>query len=164
MDINFKDNNIKFNCRVAIIIECDNKFLFQQTKNDTNYTLVGGRLTLMESSIDGAVRELKEELGYNANKNDLKLAEIAENFYDYYDEDNKLQFVHSILFIYKIEISNDEELSKKNGFSVLDKISTKLYWLDKENAINSSILPKIGKRLINESDFKYHINDETRYR
>lgn len=96
MDINFKDNNIKFNWRVAIIIECDNKFLFQQTKNDINYTLVGGRLTLMESSIDGAVRELKEELGYSANKNDLKLVEIAENFYDYYDEDNKLQFVHFI--------------------------------------------------------------------
>ena len=164
MDINFKNNNIKFNCRVAIIIECDNKFLFQQTKNDTNYTLVGGRLTLMEASIDGAVRELKEELGYSANKNDLKLAEITENFYDYYDEDNKLQFVHSILFIYKIKISNDEEFTKKNGFSVLDKLSTKLYWLDKESAINSSILPKIGKRLINESDFKYHINDDTRYK
>ena len=164
MDINFKNDNIKFNCRVAIIIECDNKFLFQQTKNDTNYTLVGGRLTLMEASIDGAVRELKEELGYSANKNELKLVEITENFYDYYDEDNKLQFVHSILFIYKIKISNDEEFTKKNGFSVLDKLSTKLYWLDKESAINSSILPKIGKRLINESDFKYHINDDTRYK
>ena len=90
MDINFKDNNIKFNCRVDVIIECDNRFLFQQTKNDTNYTLVGGRLTLMESSIDGAVRELKEELGYSANKNVIKLAEITKNFYDYYDEDNKL--------------------------------------------------------------------------
>ena len=164
MDINFKDNNIKFNCRVDVIIECDNRFLFQQTKNDTNYTLVGGRLTLMESSIDGAVRELKEELGYSANKNVIKLAEITKNFYDYYDEDNKLQFVHSILFIYKIKISNDEEFTKKNGFSVLDKTSTKLYWLDKESAINSSILPKIGKRLINESDFKYHINDDTRYK
>lgn len=164
MDINFKNDNIKFNCRVAIIIECDNKFLFQQTKNDTNYTLVGGRLTLMEASIDGAVRELKEELGYSANKNELKLVEITENFYDYYDEDNKLQFVHSILFIYKIKVSNDKEFTKKNGFSVLDKLSTKLYWLDKESVINSSILPKIGKRLINESNFKYHINDDTRYR
>lgn len=160
MDIKFKNNNMTFNCRVAIIIECNNKFLFQQTKNDSDYTLVGGKIQLMETSIKGAVRELKEELGYVANKDDLKLVEICENFFDYYDDVDKLQYVHSILFIYKIKINDNEDISKKNGFSVLDKNSTKLYWLDKEKALNSNILPSIAKRLICESYFKYHINKD----
>ena len=114
----------------------------------------------METSIKGAVRELKEELGYVANKDDLKLVEICENLFDYYDDVDKLQYVHSILFIYKIKINDNEDISKKNEFSVLDKNSTKLYWLDKEIALNSNILPSIAKRLICESDFKYHINKD----
>lgn len=161
-DITFKEENIKFDYRVAAIIECDNKFLFQQMEGDTNFTLVGGRATLMNTSKQSIIRELKEELGYDATEEDLNLVEIAENFFDYQDKENQLQQVHSILFIYKLKISNNEEITKRNNLYVLDKPQTKLYWLSKEEALNSIILPKIAKRLIENSDFNYDIIDDTK--
>ena len=160
-DITFKEENIKFDYRVAAIIESDGKFLFQQMEGDANLTLVGGRASLMKTSKESIIRELKEELGYEATEEQLELVQIAENFFDYKDKDNKLQQVHSILFIYKMSISSDEEITKKKDFCVLDKPQTKLFWIDKKEARNASILPKIAKRLLEDSTFSYGINDDT---
>ena len=123
-DITFKEENIKFDYRVAAIIEGDGKYLFQIMEGDTNLTLVGGRATLMKTSKESIIRELKEELGYEAQESEMKLVEIAENFFDYRDKENQLQQVHSILFIYKVSIPTGNELLNKNNFSVLDKEKT----------------------------------------
>lgn len=160
-DITFKEKNTKFDYRVAAIIECEEKFLFQKMKSDTNYTLVGGRATLMSTSKQSIIRELKEELGYVAEENELKLVQIAENFFDYYNEKNELEKVHSILFIYKISISKESSIAKKDNFSVNDKESTKLFWLDANQIDKESILPKLVKRLIDRDDFSYDIIDDT---
>lgn len=160
-DINFKEKNIKFDYRVAAIIECEEKFLFQKMKNDTNYTLVGGRATLMSTSKQSIIRELKEELGYVAAENELKLVQIAENFFDYYNEKNELEKVHSILFIYKISIPKESSIAKKDNFSVKDKKSTKLFWLDKNQLAKESILPNLARRLIDSDEFSYDIIDDT---
>lgn len=160
-DITFKEENIKFDYRVAAIIQCQDKFLFQQMQGDTNFTLVGGRATLMKTSKQSIIRELKEELGYVAKEKELSLVEIAENFFDYRDKENQLQQVHSILFIYKLNISSNESITKKDELYILDKPQTKLYWLNKKDALNSSILPNIAKRLIENSDFSYDIIDDT---
>ena len=42
-DITFKYENIKFDYRVAAIIENNNRFLLQKMKQDDAYTLVGGK-------------------------------------------------------------------------------------------------------------------------
>lgn len=161
-DITFKDKNIKFDYRVATIIECNGKFLFQKMENDSNFTLVGGRVTLMSTSKQSIIRELKEELDYDAKPEQLKLVQIAENFFNYYDKEKNLQKVHSILFIYKIAISKYDELANKNNFSVKDKKSTKLFWLSEEEVEAKSILPKLAKRLIASDDFSYDIIDDTK--
>lgn len=162
MDITFKEGNIKFDYRVAVFIQNNNKFLFQQMEGDFNYTLIGGRVGLMETSVHSIIRELKEELGISVEKKDLNLVEIAENFFDYYNKNNDIELVHSILFIYKLNISDDNEITKKNDFCVLDKTKTKLYWIDKKDISNVSILPKIATRLISKSDFSYDIIDDTK--
>lgn len=162
MDITLKNKNIKFDYRVAAFIQNNNNFLFQQLDGDKNYTLIGGRVSLMETSLNSIIRELGEELGISVKENDLSLVEIAENFFDYYDEKNNIQKVHSILFIYKLEIFDDNEITKKNNFCVLDKPKTKLYWINRKNISNISILPKIATRLINSSEFSYDIIDDTK--
>lgn len=160
-DITFKEGNIKFDYRVAAIIEGDGKYLFQIMEGDTNLTLIGGRATLMKTSKESIIRELKEELGYEAKEDEMKLVEIAENFFDYYDKENKIQQVHSILFIYKVSIPNENELLNKNNFPVLDKEKTKLVWVNKEEAEKASILPNLAKRLLTSSEFSYDIIDDT---
>jgi len=160
-DITFKEGNIKFDYRVAAIIEGNGKYLFQIMEGDTNLTLVGGRATLMKTSKESIIRELKEELGYEVKENEMKLVEIAENFFDYYDKENQLQQVHSILFIYKVKLSKEHELLSKNNFSVLDKPKTKLVWVTKEETEKTSILPCIAKRILTSSEFSYDIIDDT---
>lgn len=160
-DITFKEGNIKFDYRVAAIIEGNGKYLFQIMEGDTNLTLVGGRATLMKTSKESIIRELKEELGYEVKENEMKLVEIAENFFDYYDKENQLQQVHSILFIYKVNIPSDDKLLNKNNFYVLDKPKTKLVWITKEEAEKNTILPSIAKRILNSSEFSYDIIDDT---
>lgn len=160
-DITFKEENIKFDYRVAAIIEGDGKYLFQIMEGDTNLTLVGGRATLMKTSKESIIRELKEELGYEAQESEMKLVEIAENFFDYRDKENQLQQVHSILFIYKVTIPTGNELLNKNNFSVLDKEKTKLVWVTKKEAKKMSILPSLAKRFLNSSKFSYDIIDDT---
>ena len=160
-DITFKEKNIKFDYRVAAIIECDGKYLFQQMKNDSNYTLVGGRATLMSTSKQSIIRELKEELGYKAEENELKLVQIAENFFDYYNKQGKIEKVHSILFIYKISISRESDIANKNNFTIIDKKSTKLFWLNENDIKEKSILPNLAKRLIDSDDFSYDVIDDT---
>jgi|GEM_PF-334065 len=161
-DISFKEGNIKFDYRVSAIIECNGKYLFQIMDHDKNLTLVGGRATLMKTSKQSMIRELKEELGYEAKEEDLKLCEIAENFFDYYDDKNELHQVHSILFIHKLHIPSNVDIASKNGFSVLDKEKTKLIWITKEEAEKTSILPTIAKRLLDSSEFSYDIIDDTK--
>ena len=71
-----------------------------------------------------------------------------------------MQKVHSVLFIYKVNVSNEEDITKQNGFSVLDKQKTKLYWVPKQELKNELVLPKLVKRFIDDESFSYNIIDD----
>lgn len=156
-DIVIRDNNIRFTCRVSLIIEKGNNLLFQVMPKDTNYTLVGGKMRLMETSRETVIRELKEEIGYDASNDTIKLVEIAENFFDYIDEEKKVQKIHNILFIYKITLNEDANIRMDKCFPMKDKENTTLCWITKDEARKASILPKEVKNFIDQDDFVYGI-------
>ncbi len=157
-DIILRDKNIRFTCRVSLIIEKGEKLLFQIMPKDTNYTLVGGKMSLMETSKDTLIRELKEEIGYDVTTDDkIKLVEIAENFFDYIDDDGKVQNIHNILFIYKIVLNKNSNIREDKEFPMIDKENTKLCWISKEEAKSASILPKEAKNFIDQDEFVYGI-------
>ena len=79
-DIKFQEGNDFFNYRVAAMIESDAKYLFQKMPNDTNYTLVGGRVHFMETTKEAMIREVQEEVGYDITNDEFHMVEIAENF------------------------------------------------------------------------------------
>ena len=79
----------------------------------------------------------------------------------YARDKNTLKQVHSILFIYKLKIPKDHEITKKDNFSVLDKDTTKLFWVGKEETKKSVILPEVSKRLLDISEFRYDVIDDT---
>ena len=135
-DIKFKDGNDLFNYRVAAVIESNSKYLFQKMPNDTNYTLVGGRVRFMETTKEALLREVLEEVGYDITNDDYHVAEIAENFFDYKDEDGVIHKVQD---------------------------GTTLHWLSYDEAKKASILPSIAKRLLQEDSLQYEVINDCKY-
>lgn len=152
MDISYMNNNYTFNYRACAIITNNNRLLLEQSNNNNYYSLVGGRVKFGETSLDAVIREVKEEIGYKADISNCKLINISENFFD----TKKCKF-HEILMIYKINISSDEDLASKNNFSCLDKDSTKIFWVNKEDLNNMDIRPSSIIKLIDSSILTHSI-------
>lgn len=94
-DISFEINDSKFNYRVAIIFEHNNRLLIQKSEKDSFYSLMGGKVKIGESSIDALKREIKEELNYNLKDEQCNLIRIYENFFKY-----KNKKYHELLYIF----------------------------------------------------------------
>ena len=73
---------------VAIFIEnSKNEFLLQINKKYDMWTTTGGHPKSGESSIEGILQEIKEELGYEANKDKIELIKTyktEDDFVDHY--------------------------------------------------------------------------------
>ena len=52
----------------------------------------------MENTKDAIIREIEEELGIKVDKDNLKLVQMAENFFDYLDN-GKVKNVHELSYI-----------------------------------------------------------------
>ena len=162
-DIKFKEGNDLFNYRVAAVIESNSKYLFQKMPNDMNYTLVGGRVRFMETTKEALIREVLEEVGYDITNDDYHVAEIAENFFDYKDEEGVIHKVQTLLFIYKVKILKKSNIIKDTIFTMQDKDSTTLHWLSYDEAKKASILPSIAKRLLQEDSLQYEVINDCKY-
>ncbi|WP_214767512.1 MULTISPECIES: NUDIX domain-containing protein [unclassified Exiguobacterium] len=66
MDINFKFEKQRFNHRAAAVIVKEGCLLIHRNIRDAFWALPGGRIQLMESGETAVVREIKEELGLEA--------------------------------------------------------------------------------------------------
>ncbi len=161
-DITYKEDNIKFNFRVAVIIENNERILVQHSEGDTNERLIGGRVKLLENTAQALVREIKEELNYEAKEEELTLLQIAENFFDYHDTEDILQKVHEILFIYKLYINSNEEIAQKDNFKELDKANITFKWINKQEIKNTKLVPDLAKRVIDEEKINYDIINDLR--
>lgn len=133
---------IKLNVRVAGIFIDNDRILLQ--KNDTFYTLIGGRVKFNESSKDAFKREMKEELGIDLEDKDIKLIDLIENFFDC----DNLTY-HEFLFLYRVY--DNKGLDSKNNFKTLDKESSYNKW------VNISELDKLDfKPDIVKNNFKHN--------
>ncbi len=86
---------------------------FDPAKNEKYLSPVGGGIDFGERSADAAIREVKEELGANANN--LKLLGVIENLFNFNNQEG-----HDIVFIYEAEFK-DHNIYQKN---VLQGIET----------------------------------------
>ena len=136
-----EDVNIKFNFRVAIVVYKKNKILLQKCSKDSFYSLIGGRVQLGESSLSAIKREILEEVGVEVKDKELKLINVAENFFTY----NSTKY-HELLYIYKLE---NEEINDMDNFKTLDKEDSFNEWFDSEEISNLDIKPEIIKTCYN---------------
>lgn len=139
-----EDAKFKFNFRVAVIANKDNKILLQKCDKDPYYYLIGGRVSLGESTLTAVKREVEEETGIVVKNGELNLINIVENFFVY----NGVKF-HELLFIYKL---NNKELLEKDDFKTLDKENSYNVWIDIDKLNELDVRPEIIKDTYNSTD------------
>ena len=136
-DVSVMIDNVKFNYRAGLIIECGNEILVEVNPDIDFVTLPGGRVKTMESSKEGLKREIKEELDFSIKEKNLCLRGIIENFFEF---DNKKY--HELFFLYKITINKAHKLY---GKEIVNKDSEKSYfkWVKKSDLTKVNLLPKV---------------------
>ncbi|UOE95833.1 NUDIX hydrolase [Alkalihalobacillus sp. LMS39] len=107
MDITFYLEQGVFNYRAAAILIKDHHVLLHKQKDDKYWALPGGRVELMEDSSHCIKREMKEELGYEVEIE--QLIWFTENFFEY-----KGKPFHEIGLIYKV--STTDKVNVKSDF------------------------------------------------
>ncbi len=148
-DLTFFEACGMFNVRAAVIVEHDDNILIQTMGDD--YCLVGGRVKMGENSHDAIIREISEELCYTLNPNDkLSLNFVCENFFPW---DNKS--CHEILFIYRLILSNDSELIRRDNFKCGDNDKYIERWITFDALQKSGLLPAFVKKHIYDREFKH---------
>src|SRR5450432_4723000 len=88
--ITFQQDSTRFTYRVAGIALHNNALLCEQSYDKTFWHLPGGRAELGESSSEGLIREMYEELGVSITV--VRLLHIVENF-----------FTHNSIFHHTLE-------------------------------------------------------------
>lgn len=146
-DVSVMIDNVKFNYRAGLIIECGNEILVEVNPDIDFVTLPGGRVKTLESSKEGLKREIKEELDFSIKEKDLCLRGIIENFFEF---DNKKN--HELFFLYKITIDKEHKLY---GREIVNKDSEKSYfkWVKKSDLTKANLLPKVLRTWVKTDGF-----------
>lgn len=142
MDIKFEKNDFKFNVRSSCIIK-DKKHekviltYMRAIKDHDAFLLPGGRLEILENSVESIQREIYEELGINL---DYTLISVEENIV-------KNTKFHMIEFVFYAEIDDFSKIySFYDGWDRFKIIDIK--YID-----DIDIRPKSVKKLIKQEAY-----------
>lgn len=148
-DIQFKIDDIIFNCRAVAIIICDDKILFQKRKQDEFWALPGGKIRVGEMSKETITRELKEELGL-VSFNVSDVATVSEYFFEF-DKDKYHQFI----FGHKVSVLNNEWILKKEEFAgIEEQENLEFRWFELNELETAPIKPDFLKEQLDNLSSK----------
>lgn len=109
-DLSIILDNSKLNIRVGVIFKYQDEILIELSKVGSNSVIPGGRVRILEKTIDALIREVNEEMNINLIKEKLSFFKFYENFFQ-----DKLN-VHELFFVYQYEVN-------KNDYDILSKVS-----------------------------------------
>ena len=151
MDLTLNVDDYKLNVRAAGILIHNNKLLAHKNINLDHYALLGGRVEIGEDSAKTLKREVKEELGKEIQITGY--IATVENFFEM-----KGSKYHEILFIHKIEFTNEQD---KKIQHTLKNIEGKDYlqyeWLDLDKIDEYPLVPKVIKEIVKKKQLPVHI-------
>jgi ADP-ribose pyrophosphatase YjhB (NUDIX family) len=133
MDITYYNNdNTVFNFRTCGIILDEKRILLHRMKDDDFWTLVGGRVQMLESSDCAIKREIKEELGENIEIS--RLLWTAEHFFIFKDK-----HYHEISTTYLVTLQKEAwVLNQKDSFNGVEgeRLIYKWFYFHELNNLN----------------------------
>lgn len=141
-DVSIMIDNVKFNFRVACVLEYNNKIILHKGIHDDFWNLVGGRIKAGEDSLSALKREMKEEL--NLNIEDAKLINVSENFFNYDNKD-----YHEIMFVYYCKLDACE-FADRQDFCALDNSTIIYHWYTRDEIKDLNCKPVAIYKLIHQ--------------
>jgi 8-oxo-dGTP diphosphatase len=136
-------NSIKPAAAVALF-DSDGKILLLRRKDNQKWTMPGGTLDFGESLTDCAVREVREETGF-----DIRITGLIGTYTDpnvliaYSDGEVRQEFT----FVYSAEI--------KSGELAIDPESTEAAWLDLQGAMELPLAESQRQRLRDVMNYRH---------
>ena len=149
MNLDFRNNNYRFNARASVIIFNADKtkiLLFRVEDGRDYYMLPGGRIEFFEDSKSAIAREVREELGYEL---DFDLCYVQENFIK-----KKKKKIMQYCFCYKATYKNE---IKDNIFKCKDNDNQQFYWVDINEISKYKIYPESTYKLLGSDKIKHFI-------
>ncbi len=142
----FKTDDYICNLRTVGVLACDGKLLVQRDRDGNEYALPGGHVKIGETTVDGLVREYKEETGADIKVG--KLLWTEECFWEWNDT-----HAHNIAFYYLIELVDGTDIPNIGEFvSHKDNCNIVLGWMPIEQLADLTIFPDFIKETIYELD------------
>lgn len=121
VDVLFKNDDVIFSYRVAGILIHNDKVLLQRPEND-DYAIIGGHVSLLETSVETLKREYQEELHTKIEVDNLMA--IGEIFFPW-----GKRKCHQICLYYKIHLVN-EDIPLDGMFHGFDQLDNERIDLD----------------------------------
>ena len=134
-DITVMIGEVKFNFRVGLIIEKEDKILIEINPDFDFVCLPGGRVKTLENSKDALIREMKEEMGILFDKKELVLKSIIENFFELEN-----QKIHELFYVYKIKLSKNDNRIYDNMKNI-DSKENYYKWINKKELDKINLVP-----------------------
>ena len=157
-DICFTKENSWFRYRTGAFILKDDKMLFVKSKFDGYFYMIGGGVSLGETSVDCIEREILEETGINAKVE--RLAVVTENFFKGKGGILEGLDCHTIEFYYLVKVIDDS-----NVFSKTDD-GEELVWIPiaeiKNSFFKPSFIPEKIDEIINGKNILHIIEERDR--
>ena len=157
-DICFTKENSCFRYRTGAFILKDDKMLFVKSKFGGYFYMIGGGVSLGETSVDCIEREILEETGINAKVE--RLAVVTENFFKGKGGILEGLDCHTIEFYYLGKVIDDS-----NVFSKTDD-GEELVWIPiaeiKNSFFKPSFIPEKIDEIINGKNILHIIEERDR--
>ena len=157
-DICFTKENSWFRYRTGAFILKDDKMLFVKSKFGGYFYMIGGGVSLGETSVYCIEREILEETGINAKVE--RLAVVTESFFKGKGGILEGLDCHTIEFYYLVKVIDDS-----NVFSKTDD-SEELVWIPiaeiKKSFFKPSFIPEKIDEIINGKNILHIIEERDR--
>lgn len=140
-DIQIKEPNSSFNCRVVGICLKNNKILLCRLKTDDYWTFLGGKVAFGESTAEAIVREYREETTANVQADHL-LA-VVENFFPL--EGKRW---HQYIFFYQLRDDNNELQLFDGERAISDDADAVYKWFDLSELDRITIKPRCSPAVL----------------
>lgn len=150
MDLSIKIEDYVLNIRAGAVIIHNNKVLLHRNMNEDHHAILGGRVSIGESSEETIKREILEELG--------KKIEITgyvatiENFFEM-----KNSKYHEIMFIHRAEFCDEEDKLIVDTIHNIEGRKELIYeWVDINELDKINLAPTSMIEILKKGNFPVH--------